>query len=190
MFVSVFGNNFVLLEESLSKLKFCPMCSGVRQGPDGGSGLVPEVHALRQREGPDPGLGPVLPRLQEDLKAATSGEWGWQTPACLCVLSSFNAVHASSSTLLDSRFNKVIAMSPTLIGFFFFAHCQHQRHTMGRKHKAKQSTCVPGRQPRIQWSPSNTNLILLSLLSRCLKSQDPCLTDLQSPCGLTLHEYC
>lgn len=48
--------------------------TGLREGPHGGPGLVQEVHALRQREGPDPSMGPVLPRLQTDLQAATTGE--------------------------------------------------------------------------------------------------------------------
>lgn len=52
----------------------CLLCAaGLRPGPDGGSGLVQEVHALRQREGPDAGLGPVLPRVPAHLQAAAAG---------------------------------------------------------------------------------------------------------------------
>lgn len=32
-----------------------------------------EVHALRKREGPDAGLGPVLPRVPTHLQAAAAG---------------------------------------------------------------------------------------------------------------------
>lgn len=47
--------------------------AGLRPGPDGGSGLVQEVHALWEREGPDAGLGPVLPRVPTHLQAAAAG---------------------------------------------------------------------------------------------------------------------
>lgn len=36
--------------------------------------MVQEVHEIRKRQGPNPGLGPLLPRVQAYLKAAASGE--------------------------------------------------------------------------------------------------------------------
>lgn len=48
--------------------------TGLRQGLDGGSGLVQEVHALWKRKRPDPGLGPLLPRVQTHLQTAATGE--------------------------------------------------------------------------------------------------------------------
>lgn len=51
--------------------------AGLRPGPDGGSGLVQEVHALWKRQRPDAGLGPVLPRVQTHLQTAATGESNW-----------------------------------------------------------------------------------------------------------------
>lgn len=47
--------------------------SGLWPRPDGGAGLVQKVHAIRKREGPDAGLGPVLPRVPQDLQTAATG---------------------------------------------------------------------------------------------------------------------
>lgn len=54
---------------------FVLLCAtGLWQGLDGGSGLVQEVHAVWKCEGPDAGLGPLLPRVQTHLQTAATGE--------------------------------------------------------------------------------------------------------------------
>ena len=48
--------------------------SGLRQRPDGGPEVVQEIQSVQQHPGPQPGLGPLLPRLQEDLQAAAPAD--------------------------------------------------------------------------------------------------------------------
>jgi len=48
--------------------------AGVRSGPDGGAGVVQEVPAVRQCQGPDSGLGPVLSCVQTHIQTTASGK--------------------------------------------------------------------------------------------------------------------
>jgi len=53
----------------------CPVCTVVRQRSGRGPGVVPQVPGVAKREGPDAGVGPVLPRLPADHQAAASGRF-------------------------------------------------------------------------------------------------------------------
>lgn len=52
----------------------CSCCfQGLWARLDGSTGVVQEIPEIRECEGPDAGLGPVLSRLPQDLQAAATG---------------------------------------------------------------------------------------------------------------------
>ena len=52
----------------------CSCCfQGLRARLDGSPGVVQEIPEIRECEGPDAGLGPVLSRLPQDLQTAATG---------------------------------------------------------------------------------------------------------------------
>lgn len=77
--------------------------SGIWSRSDGGTGVVPKVHEIRQRQGPHPGLGPLLSRVPTDLQAATPGRLLSHPGLILCV-----------QTLLVETLGQTVARSHVL----------------------------------------------------------------------------
>ena len=66
------SQNNILSHSGSSNTERNQFCPSLWQWSDGGSEVLQEVQGDQQHQRPEPGLGPLLPRVQEDLEAAAS----------------------------------------------------------------------------------------------------------------------